>query len=402
MKRKGFTLLELLIAIAILAVLATVAVLVINPAEYLKQSRDAKRIADIGALNKALGLAEFNGLALGGAPTNVYVSLVDTVNTCANLALPPLPATYRYWCVTAAANLKKVDGTGWIPVNLATMVGGSPLVSLPVDPANDVSYFYTYIPGGSFALSAALESDKYLKQSALKDAGTNPAKIEMGSDVKLLTNADGLVGYWPLEEGAGTQVVDLSGNTNTGTGGTIGWASSGCVSGKCITAATGNTVVSVPFSGSTPLDLHTNFTMASWVKINTALPASTWPIILGSYESHKGYGFRAMSSGTGVMFEYATDYPTCGGAAFVGTGGLTMGIGEWHFLVATYDGASIKTYMDGVLKYTVAFNTGMCTLSPMYIGGIPTAPGSFTTDEPRVYARALTATEIKAIYNATK
>lgn len=39
--RKGFTLIELLIVIGILAVLATAVIMVLNPAELLKQARDS-------------------------------------------------------------------------------------------------------------------------------------------------------------------------------------------------------------------------------------------------------------------------------------------------------------------------------------------------------------------------
>ena len=54
--KKGFTLIELLIVIGILAVLATVTVLVLNPAELFRQARDSQRLADLGAVRGALGL----------------------------------------------------------------------------------------------------------------------------------------------------------------------------------------------------------------------------------------------------------------------------------------------------------------------------------------------------------
>lgn len=53
-KNKGFTLLELLIVIAILAVLATTAVLVINPNETLKKARSAQRLNDLRAIEDAV------------------------------------------------------------------------------------------------------------------------------------------------------------------------------------------------------------------------------------------------------------------------------------------------------------------------------------------------------------
>ena len=54
--KSGFTLLELLIVIGILAILSAVVVFVLNPAETLRKSRDAQRIADLATMKSALGL----------------------------------------------------------------------------------------------------------------------------------------------------------------------------------------------------------------------------------------------------------------------------------------------------------------------------------------------------------
>jgi prepilin-type N-terminal cleavage/methylation domain-containing protein len=54
--REGFTLIELLVVIAVVAILSIVVVLTINPAEMLRQSRDAQRISDLNTLKSALNL----------------------------------------------------------------------------------------------------------------------------------------------------------------------------------------------------------------------------------------------------------------------------------------------------------------------------------------------------------
>ena len=54
--QRGFTLVELLIVIAILAVLSVTVVVVLNPAELLKQARDSTRISDLASINSAIAL----------------------------------------------------------------------------------------------------------------------------------------------------------------------------------------------------------------------------------------------------------------------------------------------------------------------------------------------------------
>src|SRR3989344_5165654 len=53
---KGFTLLELVIVIGILAVLGAVSVLVLNPAQLFAQARDTTRIEDMSVIRNALAL----------------------------------------------------------------------------------------------------------------------------------------------------------------------------------------------------------------------------------------------------------------------------------------------------------------------------------------------------------
>ncbi|MEI7765624.1 MAG: prepilin-type N-terminal cleavage/methylation domain-containing protein, partial [bacterium] len=59
-KTKGFTLLELLIVVAIIGVLSVALVMVLNPSEMLKKSRDAQRISDLTALKKAIEIYKTN------------------------------------------------------------------------------------------------------------------------------------------------------------------------------------------------------------------------------------------------------------------------------------------------------------------------------------------------------
>lgn len=161
MTKKGFTLLELVIVIGILAILGAVSVLVLNPAQLLAQARDTTRIEDIGVVRNALAL---------------YVSTVSSpdldggTNSCATLCYVGASGVAancgsRHGSKTTTADTtREVDGNGWIPVDLSGIPGGAPLSVLPVDPTNDATYFYSYAcdnTAKTFELNANLESTRY-------------------------------------------------------------------------------------------------------------------------------------------------------------------------------------------------------------------------------------------------
>lgn len=178
----GFTLIELLIVIAIIGILAAAVVVVLNPAELVKQARDTQRIADIDSLNTALKLADIDGQNLGTS-TVIYLSLPDTSTTCASYALATSTG-YTYHC-SPTSTYQKADGTGWIPVNFAG-VASLAMARLPIDPSQNAtsSLYYSYIPGGSWELNALMESSAY---------GLGGAKD--------LSSTDGGDAYWLHEKG---------------------------------------------------------------------------------------------------------------------------------------------------------------------------------------------------------
>lgn len=70
----GFTLLELLIVIGIIAILSAVVIVAINPNRQFKLARDSQRMANVSAIANALGqnIAENHGtLVCGGTNTSI-------------------------------------------------------------------------------------------------------------------------------------------------------------------------------------------------------------------------------------------------------------------------------------------------------------------------------------------
>ena len=182
---KGFTLIELLVVIAIIAVLAVAVILTLNPAELLKQARDSTRLSDLSTLKSGLSLyladVTIPNLATS---TDTWGGFTCTSGgTCYDvcyLSTPTQNGTGTTRCgdfdtiqtvtgnsqnVSATtANLRRVDGRGWIPVKFTDISSGSPLGNLPVDPTNSTNYYYAYIASGTgltFEIDARVESLKY-------------------------------------------------------------------------------------------------------------------------------------------------------------------------------------------------------------------------------------------------
>ena len=99
---KSFTLIEILVAVALIAVLSVAVAISLNPSELLKQGRDSTRLNDLQKLNSTLSWfeADTGGTGFMGSSSVIYISVPDTTSTCSNLGLPTPPSGYSYHCVT--------------------------------------------------------------------------------------------------------------------------------------------------------------------------------------------------------------------------------------------------------------------------------------------------------------
>ena len=213
--KKGFTLLELLIVIAILAVLGAIVIFMLNPAETLKKARDSQRISDLSTIKTALGIyitskkspqldgvsGTANVLCIGGTGQDTIWYSVDTATE--DITDETLDTTASSSQVATAVEVGEVDGTGWIPVNLGGLAGGSPISNFPQDPTNDIdaqaavtssTLAYRYACDNSplgFEINAALESEAYTVDDNLarKDGGNNTGLYEVGSILTILSGA---------------------------------------------------------------------------------------------------------------------------------------------------------------------------------------------------------------------
>ena len=215
-KNGGFTLLELLIVIAIIAILSVALVIVLNPAETLKKARDAQRISDLSTIKTAMGLymTSVASPTLGEGAANTTCQAAAGTWQAGDKIAYSTPSTTAITDASLdgaggavdlqAATPGLTDGNGWIPVNFGAISGGSPISNLPVDPINDAAFgtselsaitsealVYRYgcsvVPLG-FEIDAQLESEAYTvtDDKRLSDGGNNDDMYETGTVLTIL------------------------------------------------------------------------------------------------------------------------------------------------------------------------------------------------------------------------
>jgi hypothetical protein len=220
----------------------------------------------------------------------------------------------------------------------------------------------------------------------------------------------GLVGWWPLEETAGTAVADRSPlGQNPGTVSFSNGASTSIGTGsqstpKSVTGFVGNGMnfyfgsrVNVKKHSSLDFGKNKSFTIDAWFKGHTS------PIV-GNYTSGNTTGYYSLfSDGTKLRFDMAGSNPVTSWS------GPAIAPNVWTFVAVVVDrtNKTVTLYTNDDMSGTAAVfpipnfadaGTGL----PLYIGGCPGNPNGCDSviDEVEVLNRALTPQEIQSIYKA--
>ncbi len=203
------------------------------------------------------------------------------------------------------------------------------------------------------------------------------------------------VATYGFDEGSGTSAADSSGSGNHGTltGGAT-WSPQGRYGGAISFDGVDDRVV-VPDSAS--LDLTTGATLEAWVQPNAL--GTKWRTVL----------FKTQSANH-VYSLYAHDSVRPRAEAHIGggvrnaPGTAALPLNEWTHLASTYDGSTLRLYVNGVLAGSTPFAGSITTSNgELWIGGNPIWAEWFSglIDEVRIYDRALSAADIGADMNSS-
>ena len=288
------------------------------------------------------------------------------------------------------------------PVDQVVSIGGQAAFAVQATGTEPLSYQWRL---NDTVLSGATDRELVLTNVQAGQAGnysvmvTNVAGWVLSSNALLTVTSmpapAGLVGWWAAESNA----LDSVGGNDGFPYGTVGYAE-----GKVgmAFALGGGTNHSVRIADAAALNPTNALTLETWVYVpehsaNDSVvvagkdnPRGARQYMLGMGNENGKWLFRAHVGVVGGGYHYI------GGTTEVLTN-------TWYHAAMTYDGTTLKLYVNGKLDSSVALSGVITTSSnPLIIGAHATGPWGMLgrVDELSLYNRALTVGEITAIYEA--
>jgi hypothetical protein len=206
--------------------------------------------------------------------------------------------------------------------------------------------------------------------------------------------ARGLVAAYPFYEGSGGALNDLSGNRNTGSL-TNGPTWSGGQAGTSLLFNGSSQRVDIPNAPS----LNPAFiTIAAWVRSNAA--GGFGFIVNKNYDGSSVAYSLSIGGAQSPFFDGMAYYDGAWNFSSVTTD--IRGDNKWHFVVGSYDGVTLKYYLDAKLDASLSHSGSLPTTNtqPLYIGEYVNNAEFFGgyIDGLLIYNRALSASEIAQLY----
>ena len=193
-----------------------------------------------------------------------------------------------------------------------------------------------------------------------------------------------------FNESSGETVIDSSGFANTGTITGATRIAAGKNGGALNFDGSGDLV---RVNSSNSLNLSSGMTLEAWVRPTAA--QTGWRAIV--HRESVAYFLHASHDGGDLRPAAGGSFGGKDAVAVLASSALTLN--TWTHLASTYDGTTLRLYVNGTLAGSRAVNGSIETSSdPLYIGGNRQWREDFQgqIDDVRIYNRALSAAEILA------
>jgi hypothetical protein len=217
--------------------------------------------------------------------------------------------------------------------------------------------------------------------------------------------ADSPLGYYRLNESSGTVAHDSSGNGNNGTiaASGVSYSQVGLLQGDldtslAFTTSSGRVALPTAFN----LNGSNAFSVEYWIKPTNANPGAGNFEYIGwgpaSNGAHTGYALLLAGGASFNSLEFQVGNGTAHSTAIFSNSGIANG--SVYYVAGTYDGTTLKVFLNGVQKATAT------VAGPMSNSGTPSidiATASFfagTIDEAALYQSVLSQARITDHYNA--
>jgi len=211
-------------------------------------------------------------------------------------------------------------------------------------------------------------------------------------------NDSGLVGYWHLDENTSSTAYDATGYGNSGIlQSSPTWTSgSNCKAGYCLTLNGSSQYVNA--GATSTLNLAGGVSVTAWVRPNSTSRQAV--VAMGNGDDYTN-DYQIFID-TGAYFSVGE-----GSSATYAMKTSSISSGNWYYLVGTFDGTTAKLYINGTLEGQDIFigtrqSGGSFRIGARDSSGLPEQYFNGSIDEVRVYNRALSATEIENQYNDLK
>ncbi|MBP9758446.1 prepilin-type N-terminal cleavage/methylation domain-containing protein [Candidatus Dojkabacteria bacterium] len=356
---QAFTLLELLLVIAIISVLAGIIIFALKPADRINSANNSKAVAHVKDLEKAL---------------KTY-TLDNEGNVPAGLSTISQSGIYDI--------CKYGETTGC--VNLDSLIASRHLGNIPVDTRNVTTFTTGY---------------KVDYNTTTKNLSVY-AKETYDQKIKYCPPGDtcmGPVAEWLFDEGIGLTAVDTSGNGNNGTLNAASWGIGKI--GKATSFNGSSDRVTLPNSASIKGSSQVTFT--GWVRPTLQIAQLIYFESTGT-SNYSRFAISLDSSGyVRLVVRDSAQDPVGSVLAISSINPITLN--TWSHITAIYDSIndSHKIYINGQLDKTDATAKGSfanTTPSEIRIGDANTEKFSGLIDQVRIFNYARTPAQVAWEYN---